>query len=636
MSIGRDNTAARWLNEGEIRIRSGGRLTLRGVFEIEDLGTVIDEGANHVWLTGILDNQGKTLDLESLNLTVPLTLNGGTIRGGRIESSGDATLGFVEGSTNGGKLDGVTLATNIEITGSGGRVFVENGLTLDDMTLTIHEGADLLFTGGGPHTLSGIGTILAPDRPNTGAITNIGGDRLIIGEGIVIRNGTTQYRELVLGFQENRGLIIAEAPNTPVTITAGSSNGRWTNNGTIRALAGTVRFAGSYKTSDIGNLEVLGGLINLTGNVDNSGDVISQNAETKQWQFNANISGGRIESTDTVPSFFRGGTLTNVTLAGPSILGAGISNEEMWVRESLMFDDGSIVLSPRALLNFNTPATLDGRGEIYLNGTLANPALLQTYTGGAITIGPNVSVMTGLQGGGQISRFSLPLFNHGTISAQTQGQRLIVDGAFDNTGLLVAKNGSLLQIQASSWVNQGSLEVHPGSEIRITSSHFENGANGYLSGNGLIALTSATLINKGAIAPGNSIGTLNVTGSVELMPTSVLQIELGEDGAKDLLSASGNLMLGGVLEIFKAADFNAQLGRQYEILRSSLGQITGTFANSDTIHVGSVQFAIEYTSKSVFLTTVAIPEPSALLLLFSLAAMLWLHGSSKLQFEKRR
>ncbi len=70
-TIGVDATA-KWLNEGSIRIKPGGKLILSGQFTTDDLGTLIDEGASYVWLTGVLENTGKNLDLQALNLSVPL------------------------------------------------------------------------------------------------------------------------------------------------------------------------------------------------------------------------------------------------------------------------------------------------------------------------------------------------------------------------------------------------------------------------------------------------------------------------------------------------------------------------------------------------------------------------------------
>src|SRR5262249_33301172 len=138
----------------------------------------------------------------------------------------------------------VTLATNITVAGSAGgaRVTISNGLNLDHSTLTVQEGASLRFDGT-PQALTGTGTILATDLPQTGAITTIRGDNLVVGNDITIRTGTAAYRELELDFQENRGTIISEAPNTVVTIGRSST---WQNNGVIRVTNGSLNFWGNY------------------------------------------------------------------------------------------------------------------------------------------------------------------------------------------------------------------------------------------------------------------------------------------------------------------------------------------------------------------------------------------------------
>ena len=134
--IGNDKSAT-WSNTGTIRIKPGGSLTLFGTFTTDHIGTLIDEGASRVWLAGILDNTGRTLDVNSLGLTVPLQLNGGEIRGGTVTTSGPGTIAFIPGID--ATLNGVTLATDVTIAGGAGgaRVFVTNGLNLDHVTLTM-------------------------------------------------------------------------------------------------------------------------------------------------------------------------------------------------------------------------------------------------------------------------------------------------------------------------------------------------------------------------------------------------------------------------------------------------------------------------------------------------------------------
>ena len=77
-----------------------------------------------------------------------------------------------------------------------------------------------------------------------------------------------------------------------------------------------------------------------------------------------------------------------------------------------------------------------------------------------------------------------------------------------------------------------------GSTITIASA-------GTLGGSG----TTGDIINNGTLAPGNSIGTLNVTGDVTMNSGSVLEIEVTGDGSSDKIIVSGTVTADGVLKL---------------------------------------------------------------------------------------
>jgi hypothetical protein len=634
--IGSDSNA-NWRNEGTIRIKPGGSVTLFGTFTTADLGTIVDEGAARVWLAGVLDNTGNTLDLESLNLTVPLTLNGGEIRGGRLVSSGAATLDFVNPSI----FNGVTLGTDLTIPGFSGQVSVLNGLTLDHVTLTMPEGAGLGFPGTEPQTLGGTGTIFAPNQPQTSAITTIGGASVTIGEGITIRNGTQAYRELQIQFKENRGTIIAEAPNTLVSIGANTSlaAGRlWENNGVIRVLNGTVQFWGNYSVDDIGTLEFLGGQVILQGNILNQGKTIVQNPSTGAWKFRGTIHGGRIETGGGVVADVAG-TFDNVTLAGEAVLFDEFSssaNGALWIPNTLTFDGGTLRIERFAELSINEHVLLNGVGQIFLNGT-PQDSLIQTFTGGQVTIGPNVAVRTGPQGGGTISRSTLPVINQGTISAETPGRTLVVDGALQNTGLLQARNGSTLRIDADNWTNQGIIHLEDGVVI-CRSISVVNGAGAMVTGTGIVEFQQTQFTNQGTISPGTSIGKLEFRGGLSLTSTSLLAIELAGVGPQqfDVVKFAGDAILDGQLQVSLINGFQLHFNQKFTIL-DIVGRRTGVF---DGLGEGSVVGT--FGGKEIFITYsggdgndvalfTAVPEPKSALLAMAGAALMYLRIRSSKQ-----
>ena len=623
LTIGGDGQST-WKNEGTIRVKPNSSLTLAGTFEASDMGTLIDEGAEQVRLTGVLDNRGRTLDLEDLNLTVPLTLDGGEIRGGVITSSGSSALDFVLGSTHGGVFNGVTLATNVTIPGAGGQVRVENGLTLDNIFLTMPEGSSLLFRSE-PQFLGGTGVISTFDLSNVLGSTRISGTELTLGENITIRNGLRRSSSLELVFRENRGTIIAEAPDTAVQIGTSvdlAEGSSWTNNGTILVLGGLLELDGNYSVDDIGNLDFQRGRVTLSGNILNENKTIAQNASTGLWEFRGNIFGGRLETADGMVADLQG-SAKGLTLAGEAVVFDDFSSSgdgSLRIRDFLELDGGILTIQPDAELQIAEQVLIHGEGVILLNGAPQSSSI-QTFTGAELTVGENVLIKTGPAGGGSISRGDLPVLNRGTISAESPRQTLLIDGSLQNTGTLQALRRSVLRIDVENWMNEGDISLAQGTII-INGSSFENGVLGLLRGNGRIDLPNTELVNRGTISPGPALGQLTVAGSLSLQSTSDLQIDIGgsRSGEFDSISVFLNTILGGELSVNLVDGFLLKPNQEFLILDVA-GERSGEFAdlpNGALVgNFGGTNLFINYTAgngNDIALYT-AVPEPTSSLLL---------------------
>ena len=118
---------------------------------------------------------------------------------------------------------------------------------------------------------------------------------------------------------------------------------------------------------------------------------------------------------------------------------------------------------------------------------------------------------------------------------------------------------------------------------------------GTLGGSG----TTGDIVNNGTLAPGNSIGTLNVTGDVTLNSGSTLEIEVTGNGESDKIIVSGTVTADGVLKLVptKAAKFGAV--ETYEIIDA--GTATGTF-DSISIRACGADIDTSYNSDGVTIT----------------------------------
>ena len=126
-------------------------------------------------------------------------------------------------------------------------------------------------------------------------------------------------------------------------------------------------------------------------------------------------------------------------------------------------------------------------------------------------------------------------------------------------------------------------------------------SGGVLGGTGTTGDVTAN--SGGTVAPGNSIGTLNVNGNVTFNNGSIYEAEVNAAGQSDLLNATGTATINGgtVSVITEAGAYGAST--QYTILTAA-GGVTGTFGGSDVSGYNPLFFssALTYDAFNVFLT----------------------------------
>ena len=102
------------------------------------------------------------------------------------------------------------------------------------------------------------------------------------------------------------------------------------------------------------------------------------------------------------------------------------------------------------------------------------------------------------------------------------------------------------------------------------------GSGGLLGGTGTVGGILA--LSGGTVAPGNSIGTLNVAGNVGFSQGSVFQVEANAAGQSDRLAATGTATLGGGTVQVLAQNGTYDPRTQYQILTAA-GGVSGRFTN---------------------------------------------------------
>jgi hypothetical protein len=151
--------------------------------------------------------------------------------------------------------------------------------------------------------------------------------------------------------------------------------------------------------------------------------------------------------------------------------------------------------------------------------------------------------------------------------------------------------------------------------VVTTGSFTRSGAGVFNFTGGVLHATTfnGNLVNSGGtLAPGTSPGTTTVNGNYT-QSSGALEIELGgtSAGQFDLLSVTGNTTLGGAIDVNLFGGFAPSVGQSWEIIDVA-GSLSGTFAGlsqgAPFANYGGTLLTISYTGgdgNDVFINTLA-------------------------------
>jgi len=225
-------------------------------------------------------------------------------------------------------------------------------------------------------------------------------------------------------------------------------------------------------------------------------------------------------------------------------------------------EDGTLKVASTNNLGTGKVSLEGGELEISTDTTVTNE-ISSSDDDSAIDTGTNSVTVSGIISG------SKEINKSGTGTLTLTGS-LNNTGGFDVTGGTLVTNGT---------------GVTP---VTVTS--------GTLQGSGTIG----SLTSNSFVAPGNSIGTLNVAGNVTLNSGSILVIEVNANGTSDKIIATGSASLGGTLRVSpEPGTYTA--GSQYTFITAS--NVSGTFSSVVLLSCGSGDTALTtYAATSVTVT----------------------------------
>jgi subtilase-type serine protease len=539
---------------------------------------------NGNWSTNLAPAAGDTVAIDATTPNAP-TVNGGTAN----------VLGLSVGFNQTGTL---TIS-------NGGVIADQNG------SIGYNLGSNGTATVAGANSLWSSSSFLTVGNAGTGTLTISGG-------------GTATDNNATIGaFANSTGIVTVDGSGsswaTQLQITVGDSGtGSLTisNGGQVSFFNATL----GYSTGGVGTVTVTGAGSILNGSPASSGLTIGgfgtgtlKILNGGQVNDGLGFVGATPGSIGSVVVDGSGSGWTNNSLrvgdggSGSlsvsnggfvSVLNTAVIGNQAGSTGTVTVDGANSALNSTQLIigaNGSGTLTISNGGLVSATGVGVSIAVQPGSTGvlnigaapGATPVAPGTLNASGVQfgaGTGTINFnhtasgyvFSRPISGSGTIN-QLAGETILTNnfstfaGPTNVTGGRLAVNGSI----------SGSLVTVSGG--------------GILGGIGTVGAITAN--SGGIVAPGNSIGTLNVAGNVVFGSGSIYRVEVNAAGQGDKLLAGGTATISGATVQVLAAAGNYSSSTSYTIL-SATGGVTGTFAGV-TSNLAFLSASLTYDANNV-------------------------------------
>ena len=622
-----ENWVRESLNPGDPLIFTGGTLqptattTLDQVVSVAKDGGTIDTGlGKDLTLTGDMDGRGLltktgdgTLFIEGNNASV----GGLAINGGVVSVNSDSALGDPSAQLS---LDGGTLNTTGDINNSRDITLNADGGTFDtDAGTTLTNNGTI--SGAGSLTKDGSGTLVL-----TGTNTYDGGTTVNAGtlqsdteslRGDITNNATVDFSQpndgTYAGEMSGTGNLVKEGSGTLVLTGTNTYTGDTTiTNGATLTLAGDGSIADSRNVRTEGTLDVSGhngdvevtslsgsGTVNLGSNGLNLTDAAGTFAGSIGGAGGVTVTGGTEVLTGS--NTYSGGTALNggsLHVASDANLGDASGNlmfngGDLTVTQSLSTNRDMQISSGNASITTLGGVTLTADGDLSGTGGLAKHGSgtlvvrgSNSYSGGTLVDGGSIVIDSGsslgtgglrLDGGNLHSVASLDYAQTVVVSGASSvtvdagtttlfsGQILGsgASGCFIKNGAGVLSMTGLARLDSGTCVQEGTLRANGNliSQVWVD-------APGTLRGIGNI---QGDIDVKGALAAGNSPGTLTVNGSVTMHADSTFEVDIDGHGTGTGAGNYSRLLVLGANHTFSAS------GTLLPVLRGISGDASNTF-----------------------------------------------------------
>lgn len=582
------------------------------------------------------------------HVLIDLDANGSGTMGAGVNGLGTLLVadGVKLASTTGYLGYGLGSVGTATVTGSGSEWSIGGELIVGDAgvgNLTISDGAMVANAdgeiGNGKVIVTGSGSRWNSRNISIGPYFSGPGELLILDGGRVTSVSLKQssFSQSGIGIKDgSTGKVQVDGVgstwvHTGLLGVGGEGTGTLlvTNGGSVTSAGGSI--GNGLSSIDSGAATITGpdSLWNCTSNL-----LIGAGTSGKLTISNGGqvLSAGAIIGSSSLNSRASSATVTdygsNWTTGGLSVGGGTIG--------TLMVTNGGTVVSTAAIIGNGSSsafssATIEGSGSRWSTANITigylSPASL------TITNGGTVSSATG--GIGRLGSVASTVNVSGLGSTWTTSSQLAVGGYFLSSSSPLFGGLGTLTIGADGNVTAGSdTTIFPKGKINLQGGSFTTTAIKFQSTGGVFNWTSGTLHvgtyngnltnSAGVLAPGMSPGKTTVTGNYMQQVSGSLQIEVGGTVSAtqyDLLSVTGNVTLGGQLELRMLNGFLPVATDTFTVLTVG-GTLSGAFSNvasgqrlATTDGLGSFLVMYSSSSKKVVLSAFEpVPEPDVIAL----------------------
>jgi fibronectin-binding autotransporter adhesin len=629
------------------RINSDSGVLTLGNFNVISAGQNLTVGgAGDTTVSGVIATGNGTLTKDG---TGTLTLLGpGFYQGVTTISAG--VLNIRNGNALGSGFGGTTVANGAALElqqGIVGSVFIgPEALTLNGTGIA-DGGALRNISGnntyGGPITLGGAARI----NSDAGTLT-VGGSIGGLGQNLTVggAGNTTISSAIGIGTgsltKDGAGTLILTGNNTysgGTTVSGGTLQGNTTslqgnilnnanvtfNQLTAGTYAGAISGGGSLAKIGAGTLTLTGNNTQTGGTTINGGAIsVAADANLGGAAGTLAFGGGTLQTTGTF-SMSRATTLNSGGGTFDAASGTTLTHDGAigGIGGLTKSGAGTLVLLGNNLYSGGTTVSggvLQGdttslQGTILNNANVAfNQATTGTYAGAMSGTGS-----LSKSGSGTLILSGSNSYSGGTtVSAGIlQGNTLSLQGTIvNNASVVFNQTGS--GTYAGTMSGAGGLTLQGGGTLTITGNNLYAGPT-TVTGSGLVVngslASTVTLdsmstlggtgtlggvISNGAmLMPGNSIGTLNITGNFS-QNGGTYQVEVNPAGQSDRLNVTGTATINGATVQVVAASGSYGTSTTYTVLNAT-GGVSGTYS-SVTSNFAFLTPSLTYDLNNVFLT----------------------------------